>query len=268
MSKEVIEKPVEEQTAEELAASIALSQSAVVAEEKPAETPAEPVRETPKPEASTEHTYTAGDGTVYKAGTSEELFRKVTDALNTTKTALKDREFQIHDLKKVAPPKEAATVTEKFEQQKYLDLVATDGAAALEYQKKYDSDFKAIREQREAEAAQRAVADEVTKFYRDVPAYASVETPEVNAIMKERMEAKGRGFTADALIATYYELKFEGKIGEPSTTKPVEKKTPMPSSASGTTPTTEPEPDFDSMDTKALTAYMKKNGVPGAEYLQ
>src|SRR5690349_17065980 len=126
----VITKAPEEMSREELAAAIAeQSKPPVVATtEQPKEEPAKPKTETQT------FTFTAGDGTVYEGASQDELFEKVKGALNHTKTAIKDRERQIRELrdrqvKPIEPPK----TEEKFDQAKYETLLGKDGLEAQQY---------------------------------------------------------------------------------------------------------------------------------------
>ena len=257
-------KEVEEQTAAELEKTIATTQAEAV-KEAPAATEAS--KEEQKPETKLEeHVYTAGDGTIYKAASSEELFRKVTDALNNTKTALKDREHAIHDLK-TKVPKEEKPAMPAYDHKRYLELLEADSRAAYEYQKEHDPEIQEARIARRQNEATQKVRDEVVRFYRDVPDYAKVETKELNDLMKHRLEEKERAYTAESLGMTYYELRDEGKIPKSADGGPVTKKTPPPGSPEGSGQTSDGEPDFDAMSSKELIAYMKKQKVPGAEYL-
>lgn len=260
------EKPVEEQSAEELVKTIAAT--AAEPPEVPAEEPpAEPPKETPAatPEA---FSYTAGDGTVYRAGSSEELFKKVTDALNHSKTAIKDREHQIHDLRAKVPKEEPVKEEPVYDHKKYLELLETDGRAALDYADGFRPQIVAQRQERQETEKVNQVRDQVLRFYADVPDYTKIETPELNNLLKERIKEKGRSYTAEGLTATYYELKTEGKIPAPANGTPVKERKGMPASPGGSKTEVETEPDVDNMTTKELKAYMKKQGVPGAEYLQ
>ena len=218
----------------------------------------------PEPEEKT-FEYTAVDGTVYKADSNEELFKKVTDALSSTKTALKDREHQIHEFKSKTEPKDEEPV--KYDHSTYLQLLEKDGLKAQEYVKAFDPDVQALRKTIEEKSEVQALREETLKFYAETD-YSQIETPETNTLIRQRLEEKGRSFTADHMSLSYLELLREGKLSPPANGKPVEKKSPMPSSASGSSGQSEPEPDFDNMSAKELAKYMKESGVPGAEYLQ
>lgn len=260
-------KELDEQTAEELAETIAESQEARAPEgETPPEEPSGP-RE---PAEDTEtFEYTAADGTVYKAESSEALFKKVTDALNNTKLAVKDREFQIHDLKQQAPKKEEAPKA-AYDHKAYLELLDKDGREAAKYLRSFDEDYQVIRQMREQTESGKKIQEEVFKFYRDVPDYPKIETKQLNDLMRERMVEKGRDWTAEGMTATYYELHREGKIPEVSEGTPASAAPkPPPASAAGKKGArTDTEPDVDNMTLAELKSHLRKAGVSGSEYLQ
>lgn len=261
-------KDAEDMTAEELEKSIAAG--AVAAQPDAAETPSAPeVQPDPEPkeevkkEESGGFEYTAADGTVYRDSTSEGLFKKVTDALNMTKAAVKDREHQIHGLKRQTPKPEETPEPKPpaaFDNQKYLDLLSTNAKTANDYLKEHDPEIQEFRRTRAEEEAKRAVNEEVMKFYNET-GYNKVETPELNSAIRERMEQKGRPNSALGLGMTYYELKAEGKIPDASGSKPPSKRTPPPETPSGSGGSVADEPDVDSMSAKELAAHLRKQGV-------
>ncbi len=252
-------KPLEEQSKDELAATIAAEQAKLNAappeEEKPAETP--------------KFEFRSVDGTLYEAESQEELFKKISGALDHTKTAVKDRERQIHELRK-QPVVEPLKPENAFDRDTWLKLMdeGTDGPLkAQRYMDKYrfgtenpEEIFKSMTQEQER-AQQR---DEAMRFYQTPAgqAFAKVETPELDKVMMDELAKQGLPTTASNLRAVYYELRESGHIPAPPEGKQATPKKAPPPSAHGTrNETTEEEPDFNRMTKTELAAYMRKQGM-------
>lgn len=256
MSKEQPKNP-EDMTPAEIAAEM----EKVAAEEAGAERAVEPE----KPEAEEkppEFTYTAVDGTVYKAASQDELLKKVTGALDSTKTALKDREAKLYELK---PKKEEEP--EKFDNNKYFELFATNPVEAKRYLEKFDESAQQVHRWMSETQETRLKEKAVLQFYTDIPDFAKVETPEVTEAFKARMTETGRAVTADNLKLTYFELRDSGKIPEAPAEAAVERKAPprSPSSSARTTRTEQNElAKAEAMTTAQLREYIEKLQREGA----
>lgn len=226
----------------------------VTEETPPAETEEQPVREEEKP--AEEFSYTAIDGTVYKAASQDELLKKVTGALDSTKAALKDREHKLYELK---PKKEEPA--KQFENEHYLNLLVTNPLAAKQYMEEFDETAQSVRrflsEAQEAKKKEEAVL----QFYNDVPDYAKVETPEVTQAFKARMTETGRAVTADNLKLTYFELRAAGRIPEAPEEAAAPRKAPprSPSSSSRAARSDRSEmAKIEAMTTAQLREYIEK----------
>lgn len=269
MADEPITKPPEEQTREELEAAILAEQAKLnappVEEPKPDE---KPVIE----DKTKWLEYRSADGTVYTAESQEELFKKVTSGLEHTKAALKDRERQIHDLRK-PPAEKPAEQPDIFDREKYFKLME-DGAdgpvKAARYLKKYDGTEKTeqvIQEvvgDRQAARAAEALRDEVLSFYAS-PAgqqYVKVETPELDKRMSDYLTEKQLPVNASNLVRAYYELRDDGQIPmEPASGGKVKPKAPPDSAKGGGGAPQDQEPDYSRMSKDELAAHLRSKGL-------
>lgn len=230
---------------------------------------AKPLEPEKKEDSQQEFSHTAGDGTVYKAASMDELLKKVAAGLDNTKNALKDREHQIHELRTRTATLEPKKEEPKFDQQTWINLASSDATKADEYIRQFNSEAREVREFIDRQKAKENLEKEVAQFYQAVPTYAQMETPEVNGLMKTRMQEKGRSYTADSLKLTYMELRDEGAIKEPNG-EPLKRKTPPPASPGSATSSVEDGAvdDFENMSAKEMEAHFKKNKIRGAEYLK
>jgi len=225
-------KNPEDMTKEELAASID-AQVAAQRQEPPAPEP-EATPETPEEPAAPPQTlsYTAADGTVYTAASTDELFKKVTKALDHAKTTVVARERELSELRPKPTPE-----PEKYNHNKYLELLAEDGISAQEYLDSFRPDIQKTRQiiAESEETANRRKA--LLAFHSAIPEYAKVETPEITEAFKQRLNETGRAITADNLKLTYFELRSEGKIPAvlPAPEPPAPPPPPSPSGSRRTT---------------------------------
>lgn len=252
---ETLEKPLDEQTKEELAATLAAATK-----------PAEDV----KPNEQ-KFEFVAADGTRYEATSQEDLFAKVTGALNNTKEHAKKLEWKLRDQKETTPkPETKPATTGAFSKDEYYKLMETDPLAAQDYLDKhrFGKDPKQmvtdiINEHEVAKSHEVRTLQEETQAFYDSPAgreFAQVETKELDQLLLGRLQEQNLPVTAWNLKAAYRDLKDDGKI--PSVGKPAERPRPNPSSAVGPGGQIPPEePDFSTMSKSELAAYMKKNGV-------
>lgn len=246
-------KPLEEQSKEELTATMA---AAVKPEEKPNEQKFE---------------FVAADGTRYEATSQEDLFAKVTGALNNTKEHAKKLEFKLRDIKDTTPKPEAKPVQNgAFSKDEYYKLMESDPLAAQDYLDKhrFGTDSKsmvkeAIKEESDARQREVKTLQEETAAFYESPAgqeFAKVETKELDQLLLGTLQERNLPVTAWNLDAAYRHLRDSGKI--PTAGKPAERPRPNPSSASGSGGQIPPEePDFNSMSKADLAAYMRKQGV-------
>lgn len=255
MSTEAPVKPLEEQSKEELAATIAAER------EKP--TVAKPADAAPA-----EFTFKASDGTVYTADSQEALFAKVTSALENTKSAVKDRERQIFELRRPSEVKPVETKPEgkSFDKDEYYRLMESDPMQAQKYM---DRHRFGIENPEELFAAmtqtqrQQQIQNETMRFYAQVPGYAKVETPELNQLLLARLTDNGRPFTAENFKLSYYELKEEGLIPSPTAAEPAKTRPKAPPAGASGAGSDVPnnEPDWSTMSRAEMAAEMRKRGL-------
>lgn len=214
-------KNPEDMSREEIAAAMAATAETTQSEVPAAEE--KPVEEKPAESFS----YTAADGTVYTASSSDDLFKKVTAALNHSKEAVRDRERQISELK----PKPVEE-SKKYDHEKYLQLLATDGFAAKRYLEEFDDEAK---EQRQLVAETRIQNDTrkaVAGFRASVPEFAKLATPEIAAAFDKRFTESKLPISPETLELVWRRMRVDGSIPDPL--PPVEQKKAMPESPSGT----------------------------------
>lgn len=266
MADEVIVKPPEQQSKEELAQSIA-AESARIAAEKP-QPAAEPEKPKPQPKSATQtFEYKASDGTTYTAESNEELFRKVTGALDQTKAALKDREWKLHEFKAQKPP-DPAPKKEEFDKQKYYALVDEDPLKAQEYLDKHREQpewAKTAAEVANTVKTQQQYGREAVAFYA-TPAgqqYAQIETPELNTKILEYMKENGMSYSADNLERAFYRLKEAGELKMPEAPKPRPKAPPASPQGDGAdTPTLDKDlSELYRMPKEKLAEYLQSKGL-------
>lgn len=252
------EKPLEEQTKDELAATMAAE--AGKQQEKPVET-------------ASEIEIKIGNAT-YRGATHEEVLKIVAKAKEDADAAIRDRERQIFDLRQkektaLKPPTEDTSGMNPDQRTQFYKLLEEDPAKALQFADKIrfgvDDPGSVLQEAKvllEDVKKTRTINEEVLKFCADVPDYAKVATTEVDTAMRERLEEKARGFTAENMKLTYLELVQEGKIGKPVEKAPETKpKAPPPSASGGGSSRPATEPDYDNMTKDELRKHLKEAGI-------
>jgi hypothetical protein len=246
-----------EQTKDELALSIAEEQRKLNAE-PPAEE---------KPVEKTRIEYKATDGTIYEAETQEELFKKVTAALENTKAAVKDRERQVHELKQPKTVVEESKEPKTFDRDHYFTLMESDPVKAAKYMDKHRfgvDNPEELFQSMTVEQKKQQLVDETARFYNTPAgkAFAKVETPELGQLLVSHVREQDLPITANNLRAAYYELWESEKIPAPVDTTVSEKKRVMPPTVHGTrNDNTEDAPDFSRMSRTELAAYLRKQGL-------
>lgn len=264
---EALVKPPEEQTKEELAATIA-AEEARIAAEKPAEPKPEAVA---KPEEKAKFEFKASDGTIYEAESQDELFKKITGALDNTKVALKDRERQIREVRQQQPkpeekPSEKTTGT--FSRDKWLELMESGTDGPLKAQEYMDS-FRKPEWAKKAEEREQVVQQtetlqqEILKFYASPTGqqYAKVETPELNQKILQYMADRNMPRTSANFKEAFWDLKEAGDIPVASEKKEKPKAPPRTPDSGSSRETPTNEPDFDKMSKEELAKYIRSKGV-------
>lgn len=261
MADEAI-KPPEEQSKDELAASIAAEQARIATGNTNTE------KAEPKVESKT-FEFRAADGTLYTADSQDALFKKITDSKEEAARALKDRERQIYELRQqLKPVEKVEDKKEGFDKTKYHQMLEDDPIGAQRYIDAHRFGIENPEEViKKAAVAQQSneinegLKREIIAFYASPAgqAFGKVETPELNAALIQYMNENRLSRTAEGFRTAYYEMRDQNLIPMPG--EKAQKRTPpprSPESGGGNEP--EPEPDYYKMPLEKLKALIEKNG--------